>query len=60
MRRIALFVLVTACCAAILQGSAAATPDYGKEIRDAVIESGMQEGAAETYNRLAEHLQAIG
>jgi uncharacterized protein YndB with AHSA1/START domain len=31
-----------------------------KEIRDVVIESGMQEGAAETYDRLAEHLQAIG
>jgi uncharacterized protein YndB with AHSA1/START domain len=29
-----------------------------KEARDAVLESGMQDGAAETYDRLAEYLQA--
>jgi uncharacterized protein YndB with AHSA1/START domain len=28
-----------------------------KEARDAVLESGMQEGAAETYDRLAEYLE---
>jgi uncharacterized protein YndB with AHSA1/START domain len=30
-----------------------------KEIRDAVRESGMQEGAAETYDRLGEHLRTL-
>ena len=30
-----------------------------KEIRDAVIASGMEHGAAETYDRLAEHLASI-
>ncbi len=30
-----------------------------KEVRDAVIASGMQEGAAETYDRLAEHLRTM-
>jgi uncharacterized protein YndB with AHSA1/START domain len=30
-----------------------------KEHRDAVLESGMQRGAAETYDRLAEHLAAL-
>jgi uncharacterized protein YndB with AHSA1/START domain len=29
-----------------------------KEVRDAVLESGMQEGAAESFDRLAEYLQA--
>jgi len=29
-----------------------------KEARDAVLESGMQDGAAETFDRLAEYLQA--
>jgi uncharacterized protein YndB with AHSA1/START domain len=28
-----------------------------KEVRDAVLASGMQEGAAESFDRLAEHLQ---
>ena len=31
-----------------------------KETRDAVLASGMQEGAAESFERLAEHLQAQG
>jgi uncharacterized protein YndB with AHSA1/START domain len=31
-----------------------------KEVRDAVLESGMQDGAAETYDRLAEYLATIG
>jgi uncharacterized protein YndB with AHSA1/START domain len=31
-----------------------------QEVRDAVIESGMEHGAAETYDRLAELLPAIG
>ena len=31
-----------------------------KEARDAVLESGMQEGAAETYERLEEYLQTLG
>ena len=30
-----------------------------KEVRDAVIGMGMQKGAAETYDRLAEHLQTM-
>jgi uncharacterized protein YndB with AHSA1/START domain len=30
-----------------------------KEIRDAVIQSGMEGGAAETYDRLAEYLETI-
>lgn len=30
-----------------------------KEIRDAVIRSGMEQGAGETYDRLAEHLQTM-
>jgi uncharacterized protein YndB with AHSA1/START domain len=30
-----------------------------KEIRDAVVASGMQDGAAETYDRLAEYLGSI-
>jgi uncharacterized protein YndB with AHSA1/START domain len=30
-----------------------------KEIRDAVIASGMEHGAAETYDRLAEHLASV-
>jgi uncharacterized protein YndB with AHSA1/START domain len=30
-----------------------------KETRDAVLASGMQRGAAETYDRLAEHLRAM-
>ncbi len=30
-----------------------------KEHRDAVLESGMQHGAAETYDRLAEHLDSL-
>ena len=30
-----------------------------KEARDAVLESGMQEGAAETYDRLDEHLETL-
>lgn len=30
-----------------------------KEIRDAVIELGMERGAAETFDRLAEHLRAM-
>jgi len=29
-----------------------------KEMRDAVIESGMQNGAAETFDRLAEYVEA--
>jgi uncharacterized protein YndB with AHSA1/START domain len=31
-----------------------------KEVRDAVLESGMQDGASESFDRLAEHLQAQG
>jgi uncharacterized protein YndB with AHSA1/START domain len=31
-----------------------------KEVRDAVLASGMQEGAAESFDRLAEHLQTQG
>jgi uncharacterized protein YndB with AHSA1/START domain len=31
-----------------------------KEVRDAVLESGMQEGASESFDRLAEYLQAQG
>lgn len=30
-----------------------------KEVRDAVIASGMRDGAAETYDRLAEHLATL-
>lgn len=30
-----------------------------KEVRDAVLQSGMEQGAAETYDRLAEHLAAV-
>jgi uncharacterized protein YndB with AHSA1/START domain len=30
-----------------------------KEIRDAVIKSGMEHGAAETYDKLAEYLAAV-
>ena len=30
-----------------------------REVRDAVIRSGMERGAAETYDRLAEHLRTI-
>jgi uncharacterized protein YndB with AHSA1/START domain len=30
-----------------------------KEVRDAVVQSGMEEGAAETYDRLAEHLATM-
>jgi uncharacterized protein YndB with AHSA1/START domain len=30
-----------------------------KEARDAVLESGMQEGAAETYDRLDEYLDKL-
>lgn len=37
-----------------------ATSDAGsKEARDAVLESGMQEGAAETWDRLAEYLETL-
>jgi uncharacterized protein YndB with AHSA1/START domain len=31
-----------------------------KEIRDAVIRSGMETGASDSYNRLAEHLETMG
>jgi uncharacterized protein YndB with AHSA1/START domain len=31
-----------------------------KEVRDAVLESGMQEGASESFDRLAEYLKALG
>jgi uncharacterized protein YndB with AHSA1/START domain len=31
-----------------------------KEVRDAVLESGMQEGASESFDRLAEYLRALG
>ena len=31
-----------------------------KQIRDAVIASGMEHGAAETYDRLAEYLESRG
>ena len=38
-----------------------ATARYdSKEVRDAVIESGMEHGAAETYDRLAELLPSLG
>jgi uncharacterized protein YndB with AHSA1/START domain len=38
-----------------------ATARYeSKEVRDAVIESGMEHGAAETYDRLAELLPTLG
>jgi uncharacterized protein YndB with AHSA1/START domain len=30
-----------------------------KEVRDAVLNSGMQKGASETYDRLAEHLRTM-
>jgi uncharacterized protein YndB with AHSA1/START domain len=30
-----------------------------KEVRDAVLASGMQEGASQTYDRLAEHLRTM-
>ncbi|HEX5228654.1 MAG TPA: SRPBCC domain-containing protein [Bryobacteraceae bacterium] len=30
-----------------------------KEVRDAVLQSGMEKGAGETYDRLAEHLDAV-
>lgn len=30
-----------------------------KEVRDAVLQSGMQAGASETYDRLAEHIQSL-
>lgn len=38
-----------------------AVSDSGsKEARDAMLESGMQEGAAETYDRLDEYLETLG
>ena len=38
-----------------------ATARYdSKEVRDAVVESGMEHGAAETYDRLAELLPTLG
>ena len=38
-----------------------ATARYeSKEVRDAVVESGMEHGAAETYDRLAELLPSLG
>jgi uncharacterized protein YndB with AHSA1/START domain len=30
-----------------------------KEARDAILESGMEEGAAETYDRLDEYLETL-
>ncbi|WP_435008201.1 SRPBCC family protein [Tundrisphaera lichenicola] len=30
-----------------------------REVRDAVLQSGMQDGASQTYDRLAEHLQGM-
>jgi hypothetical protein len=31
-----------------------------KEARDAVLQSGMEQGAAETYDRLDEYLETLG
>ena len=38
-----------------------ARSDFGsKELRDQVLQSGMQEGAAQSYDRLEEHLTTLG